>query len=271
VSTAPATVAELGRDALPDIGPAALTMGVFDGVHLGHRALLGATAAAASARGLRSVALVFDPHPDEVLRPGTRVARLAPLDINRGRIEGDLALDLALAIRFDAALRSLSAEEFLDHLRPAIELRAIVMSPESAFGRGRGGTVARLREIGVDAGFEVITVDPVRLGDAVISSARIRQALEVGEIEAATAMGYPPTLVGAADEAGRMAFDYLPALPAAGTYAAAVHAPGEPHHGAPAQVQVKPADDRVAVRWGASSDAARLAGRRLELRLTDAR
>lgn len=262
---------ELGRTALPAVGPATLTMGVFDGVHLGHRALLGATVIAARERGLRSVALVFDPHPDEVLRPGTRVPRLAPLDINQARIETESGLDLALALRFDPELRSLSAEEFLDLLPPAIELRVIVMSPESAFGRARGGTVARLREIGAGAGFDVITVAPVSAAGHVISSARIRQALEAGEIDAAVAMGCPPTLVGTPDEGGLLAFDYLPALPAGGSYLATVHAPGAAYHGARASVEVDPDAAEVTVRWSAQAVAEVLTGNRLELRLVGRR
>ncbi|MGZ6371793.1 MAG: hypothetical protein ACXWL8_00180, partial [Candidatus Limnocylindria bacterium] len=105
---------------LPHIGRAVVTMGVFDGVHLGHRAILEATREEALAQGVASVALVFDPPPDEVLRPGTRVARLAPLAVNLGRI-GALGVQRAVAIRFDEELRQLSAEEFLEGLAPAIE------------------------------------------------------------------------------------------------------------------------------------------------------
>ena len=71
----PAAAATTGLDGLPSIGPAVLTMGVFDGVHRGHRHLLHATRDAAHARGVRGVALVFDPPPVEVLRRGTRVRR----------------------------------------------------------------------------------------------------------------------------------------------------------------------------------------------------
>jgi len=208
----------LGADPLPSVGPASLTMGVFDGVHAGHRALLRATVSAARERGLRSVALVFDPHPDEVLKPGTRVPRLAPLATNLGRIEDEIGIDHAIPIRFDAELRALTAEEFLAALAPAIELRVIVMSPESAFGRGRGGTVDRLRELGRESGFGIVTVEPVTQGGVVISSRRVRDALAAGDVGQARGMGTAPALVGRAGATGTLTFGYLPALPASGTY-----------------------------------------------------
>lgn len=252
---------------IPQVGPTALTMGVFDGVHLGHQALLRRTAAEARDRGLRSVALIFDPHPDEVLRPGTHVARLAPLELNCVRIEEDLGLDRAVALRFDDELRALPAEEFLIGLRPGIDLRTIVMSPESAFGRGRGGTVDRLRELGAEAGFAVVTVDPVLADGAVISSARIREALAAGDLAAAAGMGYAPTLVGVLDDDGGLTFDYLPALPAPGEYPAALRATGTREHVA---VRVDIATDRtepsVTVHGGAGGRE--LLGRRVELELT---
>jgi FAD synthase len=212
----------LGLDPLPEVGPAALTMGVFDGVHRGHRALLEATRTAARSNGLRAVALVFDPHPDEVLKPGSRVPRLAPLETNLRRIEDESGIDQAIAIRFDAALRERTAEEFLAALSPAIELRVIVMSPESAFGRGRGGTVQRMRELGSATGFEVVTVAPVMLGEIPISSMRIREALAAGDLARAAAMGYQPLVVARVAPDGILEFGYRPALPAAGTYRAAL-------------------------------------------------
>src|SRR5579859_956098 len=88
-------------DRLPKVGAAAVSMGVFDGVHRGHLALVRATAAAAAEHGVASVALVFDPHPDEVVSPGTIVPRLAPMIDNLRRLE--LAgIDRALPVRFDA-------------------------------------------------------------------------------------------------------------------------------------------------------------------------
>jgi riboflavin kinase / FMN adenylyltransferase len=216
-------------DELPQIGHAAVTMGVFDGLHVGHASLIVATRAAAKAVEADSVALVFDPHPDEVLKPGTRVERLAPLAENLARITA-AGIDHPLAVRFDEALRMLSAEEFLAALQPSLELRALVMTEESAFGRGRGGTVARMRELGIEWGFNVVTVEQVEEGREIVSSNRIRMAVAAGDLEAAARMGVRPYLEGTVvqgDHRGRelgyptanLAFDYLPALPALGIYA----------------------------------------------------
>ncbi|HET6381600.1 MAG TPA: riboflavin biosynthesis protein RibF [candidate division Zixibacteria bacterium] len=249
---------------LPPIGPAALVMGAFDGVHVGHAAMLAATREAAARLGVRSVALVFEPHPDEVLRPGTRVPRLAPLATTLRRIVIDQGLDHAVPLRFDDHLRSLTAEEFLAAMVPRIEVRALVMSPESAFGRDRGGTVERMREHGAEAGFEVVTVEPVLVDGEVVSSTRQRAAIAAGDVPTALALGYPPRLEGTVvegDHRGRelgyptanLAFDYLPAMPANGIYVGEVAVPERdvgPHHPALVSVGVRPtfhADGQVLV------------------------
>jgi len=255
----------LGLDELPSVGPAAITLGVFDGVHHGHRALLEATARIARERGWRSAALVFDPHPDEVLRPGTRVPRLAPLATILRRIRIDAGVDDAIPLRFDAALRSLTAEEFLAALGPAIVPRAIVVSPESAFGRGRGGTVDRLREIGAGADFEVVTVDPVLLGGDPISSMRIREALDRGDVADAAAYGYPPGFVATVDNSA-LTFSYRPALPRVGRYRARlVREDGDPT-GTEATIEVLP-DGSVRVVPGGADAAADSGGGPLAVEL----
>jgi riboflavin kinase/FMN adenylyltransferase len=246
VTTDDRRVAQTPAD-LPPIGPAVLTMGVFDGVHRGHRALLDATRAAATSLGVSSLALVFDPPPDEVLRPGTRVPRLLPPTTVVHRIETDVGLDHALLLRFDDVLRQLTADEFLAALASAITLRAIVMSPESAFGRGRGGTVARMREIGGVDGFEVITVEPVLHAGEPISSRRIREAIEGGDLATARALGSAARLEGTAEPRGShigLAFTYLPAMPPPGRYTAMLAADG--HAGGSATVSLgRPADVRL--------------------------
>jgi riboflavin kinase/FMN adenylyltransferase len=244
----------LGLAELPQVGPAVVTMGVFDGVHRGHAAMLEATRRAADGRGAASVALVFDPPPDEVLRPGTRVPRLAPVPTVLRRIGDDLSLDHALPLRFDDELRGLPAEDFLAGLAPAIELRGLVMSPESAFGRDRGGTVDRMRELGTQRGFDVITVEPVQWADEPISSTRLRALVAQGDVESAARMGYPPRLEGTVVEGDRrgrqlgfptanLRFEYLPAMPRLGIYLGQVEVPERrvgPRHPALVSVGVRP-------------------------------
>ena len=214
---------------VPTIGAAIVTMGVFDGVHLGHRAILEATRAASVERGVASVALVFDPPPEELLRPGTVVARLAPPAMNLSRIEA-LGIDRVLPIRFDDHLRELSAEAFLDALSPAIGLHGLAMSRQSAFGRDRGGNAARLQQLGADRGFAVFVVEPVEIDGAVVTSTRIRVAIGSGDLRAAQRMGVTPFLDGtvvAGDGRGHdlgfptanLRFDYPPVMPPQGVYA----------------------------------------------------
>jgi len=214
---------------LPTIGPAAITMGAFDGIHRGHAAILQATRSAALELTVASVALVFDPHPDEILHPGTRAARLAPLRVNLARIR-QLGIDHVLRIRFDDELRSLTAEQFLAALEPSIDLCALVMSRESAFGRGRTGTAAHMREVGHSEHFRVVTVDRVLVGGEPVSSSRVREAVITGQFAAARAMGVAPYLEGTVvrgDQRGRqlgfptanLAFGYLPVMPPRGIYA----------------------------------------------------
>jgi riboflavin kinase/FMN adenylyltransferase len=214
---------------LPAIGPAAVCMGVFDGVHRGHEVVLDAVMAAAAELGAASVALVFDPHPDEVIHPGRAVPRLTPLDVVLERIRAR-RIRHALPIRFDDALRERTAEEFLADLAPAIALQTLVMSPESAFGRGRGGTVERMREHGRETGFEVRVVAPVLTDGEAVSSSRLREAVAAGDLDTVSRLGGRPAYLRGSvvegDHRGRelgyptanLRFDYTPALPPRGIY-----------------------------------------------------
>lgn len=251
-------------DALPAIGAAVVTLGVFDGVHVGHRHLLDATRGAAADANAASVVLVFTPHPDEVIRPGSRVPRLLPPSTTLERLRS-AGMDHALEVRFDEQLRALAPEDFLAGLAPAIDLRAVVMCTDSAFGRGRAGTLARVGEIGRERGFEAIGVDLLLVDGAPMSSSRIRDALATGDIDTASRhLLAPPLLRGTVihgDRRGRglgfptanLAFDYYPALPALGIYVGrvAVRERGVgPGHPALVSVGVRPTfhdDGRVLV------------------------
>ena len=220
---------------LPALGPAAVTIGVFDGVHRGHQVLLAATREAAAARGAWPVALVFDPPPAEVLHAGHVVPRLGPLPDTLRRVRA-AGVDHALAVRFDDRLRAMAPEEFLDGLRSVLDLEALVLTPDSALGRDRSGTPDRLAELGVARGFDVVVIQPER-DEGVISSTRIRAALDQGDITtAARLLGRLPTVWGtvvAGDGRGwslgyptaNLTFAYQPALPALGIYLGQASAP----------------------------------------------
>jgi len=247
--------------------------------------MLAAARDAAGSPAATPVALVFHPHPEEVLKPGTRIARLTPMPVTLRRIERH-GIANAVPIRFDDRLRQLTAEEFLAAMEPAITLRSLVMSPESAFGRGRGGTVERMREHGRQRGFEVVIVDPVIDNGAVISSSRLRAALAVGDLAAVRQAGSPAFLRGVVvegDHRGRqlgyptanLRFDYVPALPPLGIYTGRVAVPERgvgPGHPALVSVGVRPtfhADGRVLVEVHLLDFDGDLYGATLELDLLD--
>jgi riboflavin kinase/FMN adenylyltransferase len=229
-------------------------MGVFDGVHRGHRLLLDTTRAAASEHDAASVALVFDPHPDEVLHAGRQVPRLAPLDENL-RLIAAAGIDHAIPIRFDDALRALAPEAFLAALARSLELRSLVMTAASAFGRGRSGTPDRMRALGAERRFDVRICQPLEVASEVVSSSRVRAALLDGDVASATdLLGHPPALIGTVihgDGRGRdlgfptanLAFDYRPLLPPLGIYLGLVDVPERgvgPGHPALISIGVRP-------------------------------
>jgi riboflavin kinase/FMN adenylyltransferase len=208
----------------------ALTLGAFDGVHRGHQSLLATVRGAARERAAAAVALVLEPHPDEVVRPGTVVPRLTSPATTR-RLVARAGIDHALPLRFDRDLMGLTPERFLDAFAAAMQLRALVMTPESALGARRAGTPQRMAELGRPRGFEVVVAPLVELDGQPISASRIRAAVAAADLAAATRMlGRPPMVEGTVvhgDGRGRaLGFPtanldpgYVPCLPPLGIYA----------------------------------------------------
>lgn len=206
-----------------------LCIGVFDGLHRGHRRMLLATVEAARQRDALAVVLTFDPHPDEVLR-ATVTARLCDPEEKLLRLER-LGLGLTVVQRFDREFAGQSAEQFLGRVSGGRELVGVVMTPETAFGHDRAGTLAAVRELGRRNGFDCLEVPEVTLAGGRISSSRLRQALAAGRVgEVRRLLGRDYAVVGRVvrgDARGRqlgfptanLAFDRPAALPADGIYA----------------------------------------------------
>ncbi len=175
-----------------------VTVGSFDGVHLGHQALIREVCRRARARQLAAVLVTFEPHPTAILAPERPVPRLT-VGGERLEILAELGLDRVHVVRFDGTLATRSAEAFArDVLVSRWGVQELVVGPDAGFGRDRGGDTTTLPGLGARLGFEVTVVDPVRdaNGDA-ISSSRIRDVVRSGALDrAATWLGRPYRLSG---------------------------------------------------------------------------
>jgi len=172
------------------------TIGVFDGVHLGHRAILDTTTTWARTERRRSVLLTFSVHPDLVVH-GRAPELLLSLDHRLREIER-AGIDAAVVLPFDRELRELSAEEFVARiLAGSLRIRGLVLGHDTAVGRDRHGDARRLDQLGAQHGFEVKSVGEVAIDGEVVSSTRIRAALERGDLAAAgRLLGRAPAVVG---------------------------------------------------------------------------
>ncbi|HXC54559.1 MAG TPA: bifunctional riboflavin kinase/FAD synthetase [Rhizomicrobium sp.] len=172
---------------------AVVAVGNFDGVHLGHQALIGAARDMAQERGAALGVLAFEPHPQEFFRPSPESFRLTPFRA-KARLLDALGADVLYALAFDAALAEKSAEDFvLDVLVGGLAIGAIVVGADFRFGKGRAGDVTMLAYMGEMEGFGVTVFDAVGgQGQGKISSTRIRDALKAGRPdEAARLLGHP--------------------------------------------------------------------------------
>ncbi|MBZ0267793.1 riboflavin biosynthesis protein RibF [bacterium] len=190
------TPAELG--ALE--GPLAVSVGVFDGVHRGHRAVFRELRRAASEAGARCLVITLDPHPIEVVRPGTKVSLLTT---PRERVllaaeSGEDAPDAFLTHRFAPEVAALPPLEFLRGALPAgCRLDELVIGYDFRMGKDRSGGFEELRRTGRREGFRVTRVGPAEVDGAPVSSTRIRSLVEDGRVREATRLlGHPYLVVG---------------------------------------------------------------------------
>ena len=178
-------------------GPLFLAIGVFDGVHLGHQAVISTSATHARDAGGTPVVVTFDPHPVKVLRPNNAPHLLTATQHKIALIR-DLGVAHLLILKFDLAFASTPPEEFVRQLvTNSNPLREICVGHEWSFGKGRAGNLALLKRLGEASGFDVIGVEAVTMNGEVVSSTAIRQAVEEGNLVKATQMlGREYTILG---------------------------------------------------------------------------
>ncbi len=182
-----------------DFGRSVVAIGKFDGVHVGHRAVIERMREDAGAIGARTVAVTFDRNPLEVLRP-----ELCPENVvaTERKIEllGELDLDATLVLTFDRALASLPAEDFVrDILVDALHAATILVGRDFRFGRGGAGDPALLQRMGPEHGFTVDVIDDVTPegGERRVSSTWVRELLAAGDVaQAAGVLGRPVSVAG---------------------------------------------------------------------------
>jgi riboflavin kinase / FMN adenylyltransferase len=207
-----------------------VTIGSFDGVHLGHRRLVRRVRAIAERRRLVAVAVTFDPHPRSVVDPSGCPPLLSSLS-ERVDLLGRAGAERVIVLAFTAELRTWSADRFAAALVERLGMRELVVGPGFALGRGREGDITFLRTLGRRRGFSVTSVAPARRGGVPVSSGRIREAIANAKFTDAIAMlGRPYVLEGRVERGeGRgtglgvptanLAVDPVRCIPAPGVYA----------------------------------------------------
>jgi riboflavin kinase/FMN adenylyltransferase len=159
-----------------------LTIGVFDGVHLGHKHLLSRLKELARKQGLASGVVTFRQNPQEILSHRKKLPFLTNLSqrINLLKNEG---IDTIIPLSFTADLAKLSARSFLELLQKNLRMRGVVIGPDFALGRNREGDTEAMRRLGKEMGFSLSIVPPLKIDGEVVSSTAIRQALAKGDMK----------------------------------------------------------------------------------------
>lgn len=175
------------KDVVPDaLRGAVAALGNFDGFHLGHQTVAGEAIAQARAAGKPAIIATFDPHPVRFFAPDSPWFRLTTLD-QRQRLFEAAGADAMLVFEFDASLANTTAEDFIVALLvERLGLSGVITGEDFTFGKGRGGNVDVLRDLGAAHGLRATTMGPVKDEGGVISSSRIRDALKAGDCATAT-------------------------------------------------------------------------------------
>ncbi|WP_281268087.1 bifunctional riboflavin kinase/FAD synthetase [Arthrobacter psychrolactophilus] len=177
-------------------GPCVVTLGNFDGLHLGHQEVLGQVRDEAAKRGARSVALTFDPHPAKVHRPESAPEQIMGL-ADKLNAMAELGLDAVLVLPYTLDFAAQTAEEFVRNVFvDGLSACAVVIGRDTRFGKGNSGDFSTMVSLGADLGFDVVVVDDEG-HDRRWSSTWVREALRQGDVDtAAQVLGRPHTMSG---------------------------------------------------------------------------
>ena len=159
-----------------------LTIGVFDGVHLGHKYLLSQLTEQAREQNLLGGVVTFNQHPQEVLAPKTKLPFLTNLTQRTELIKNE-GVEIIVPLSFTSELAQLSARQFAGMLQKHLRMRGLVLGPDFALGRGREGDTTALSALGKDMGFTVTVISPVTINGEVASSTAVRNALAEGDMK----------------------------------------------------------------------------------------
>jgi len=233
------TTLEKELSGLTPVKDTLVSIGVFDGLHIGHQTLLRELVTQARAKGLLSVVVTFKRHPMALLEPAEAIPSLTSL-AERIRLIKAMGVDIVVTLTFSQELAGLGAQPFVLLLEHYLKMKGMILGWDFALGRHREGSLEALHELGKKLGFSTEVVGPIKYGEAIISSTEIRKALTEGDIARANAMlGRCFSLEGRVIEGEgrgtRLGFptanldlDQLQALPLDGVYAASVVVDGRP-------------------------------------------
>ncbi|MBI5587212.1 MAG: bifunctional riboflavin kinase/FAD synthetase [Deltaproteobacteria bacterium] len=158
-----------------------LTLGNFDGLHLGHRKIIKSVAARAKKLGVPSAVYTFDPHPLKVVSPLKSPPLLLDIE-DKTRLVGEAGIDYLIFARFTREFAEKHPREFVEEVMLPLSVREVWVGHDFKFGRSKTGTVEYLKELGGEFGFRVVVVDAYKKGGHIVSSSRIRSLVSAGKV-----------------------------------------------------------------------------------------
>ena len=174
-----------------------LTIGSFDGVHLGHQAIIRELVSGAKPEHAQTALLTFHPHPAVVLNK-RKAANYLTSPEERAVLVGELGVDVVITHPFDPSVAALSAQQFIQYLKEHLAFTRMVVGNNFALGRDRAGDIPTLRRLGQKLGYTLMAIDPVVNGEETVSSSRIRTRLAEGDVKSASRLlGRPFRMSGA--------------------------------------------------------------------------